>query len=193
VKLADDPRRYRKRTWCALTLRHHRLRLAILVSRSSSTAVARIFALGALCGIVLCAGCIGPFACHRGSPSCGAIVDQGSDCGPDGCNELCCADECGQCPPGDPCCTVPSVSGIPSTAAACVCSCTGTAWCWVEPLVCWPQHKCGYLLNFCAPDGYVGPPDTVGPGRFHPVPTHPVFFPGSCTAGQMEPSQVPQQ
>ncbi len=48
----------------------------------------------------------------------------------------------------------------------------------VESIVCWPAHKICHLVNFCAPDGFVGPPDVMGPGRFHPVPTHPVFDPG---------------
>jgi hypothetical protein len=48
----------------------------------------------------------------------------------------------------------------------------------VEPIVCWPVHKICHFVNFCAPDGFVGPPDVMGPGRFHPVPTRPVFEPG---------------
>jgi hypothetical protein len=45
----------------------------------------------------------------------------------------------------------------------------------VEPVLCWPVKKCCYLVNFCAPDHFCGPPDIAGPGRFFPVPTHPVF------------------
>ncbi|HEX3600920.1 MAG TPA: hypothetical protein VHU84_12300 [Lacipirellulaceae bacterium] len=43
--------------------------------------------------------------------------------------------------------------------------------------MCWPVKKVCHVINFCAPEGFVGPPDVMGPGRFHPVPTHPVFEP----------------
>jgi hypothetical protein len=33
----------------------------------------------------------------------------------------------------------------------------------------------GTLANYCLPVVALGPPDTVPPGRFHPVPTRPVF------------------
>jgi hypothetical protein len=41
--------------------------------------------------------------------------------------------------------------------------------------VCFPYKVCCRAVNFCSPEGAVGPPDIPGPGRFHPVPTHPVF------------------
>ena len=50
-------------------------------------------------------------------------------------------------------------------------------WGLAEPIACWPVNKVRHIVNFCAPDGCVGPPDMVGPGRFHAVPTHPVFAP----------------
>lgn len=55
-------------------------------------------------------------------------------------------------------------------------------WGLAEPVVCWPVNKVRHVVNFCAPDGFVGPPDMVGPGRFHPVPTHPVFAPVTTTS-----------
>jgi hypothetical protein len=42
---------------------------------------------------------------------------------------------------------------------------------------CLPCSICCRAFNFCAPDGCIGPPDIAGPGRFHPLPTHPVFAP----------------
>ncbi|HJQ79474.1 MAG TPA: hypothetical protein VJ828_05940 [Lacipirellulaceae bacterium] len=33
----------------------------------------------------------------------------------------------------------------------------------------------GTLANYCLPVIALGPPETVPPGRFHPVPTQPVF------------------
>lgn len=49
--------------------------------------------------------------------------------------------------------------------------------CRLEPLVHWPGSRCCRVVNFGASECFVGPPDTVGPGHFHPVPTHPVFDP----------------
>jgi hypothetical protein len=33
----------------------------------------------------------------------------------------------------------------------------------------------GTVANYCIPEGAIGPPDVMPPGRFHPVPTRPVF------------------
>lgn len=33
----------------------------------------------------------------------------------------------------------------------------------------------GTVANYCVPEGALGPPETMPPGRFHPVPTRPVF------------------
>jgi hypothetical protein len=44
-------------------------------------------------------------------------------------------------------------------------------------MICWPGRACCGALNFCAHNESVGPPDIQAPGRFHPVPTHPVFAP----------------
>jgi hypothetical protein len=33
----------------------------------------------------------------------------------------------------------------------------------------------GTIANYCLPEAALGPPDMVPPGRFHPVPTRPVF------------------
>jgi hypothetical protein len=33
----------------------------------------------------------------------------------------------------------------------------------------------GTVANYCVPEGTIGPPETMPPGRFHPVPTRPVF------------------
>ena len=82
---------------------------------------------------------------------------------------------CGQCcecqtGAGDRCC--------PASKNCCCCRILRPIGNCLEPIVCWPVHKICHLVNFCAPDGFVGPPDVMGPGRFHPVPTHPVFEPG---------------
>jgi hypothetical protein len=37
----------------------------------------------------------------------------------------------------------------------------------------------GHVANFCLPPAAIGPPDGLPPGRFHPVPTRPVFYPVS--------------
>jgi hypothetical protein len=42
-----------------------------------------------------------------------------------------------------------------------------------------PCSVCGRVFNCCAPDDAIGPPEIPPPGRFHPVPTHPVFQPSS--------------
>ena len=44
-------------------------------------------------------------------------------------------------------------------------------------VICLPCHVCRGAINFCAHNEAVGPPEIPGPGRFHPVPTHPVFAP----------------
>ena len=46
-------------------------------------------------------------------------------------------------------------------------------------VICLPCRVCRGALNFCAHNEAVGPPDIQAPGRFHPVPTHPVFAPVS--------------
>ncbi len=33
----------------------------------------------------------------------------------------------------------------------------------------------GTVANYFIPEGAIGPPDTMPPGRFHPVPTRPIF------------------
>jgi hypothetical protein len=43
--------------------------------------------------------------------------------------------------------------------------------------VCFPCTIGHGVLNFCAHNEAVGPPDIQAPGRFFPVPTHPVFAP----------------
>ena len=35
----------------------------------------------------------------------------------------------------------------------------------------------GQVANFCVPAAAMGPPEVTPPGRFHPVPTDPVFAP----------------
>jgi hypothetical protein len=44
---------------------------------------------------------------------------------------------------------------------------------------CLPYTCCCHVLNFCATDKCAGPPEVPGPGRFHPVPSHPVFAPAA--------------
>jgi hypothetical protein len=114
--------------------------------------------------LLICAGCVGPFARSRCSSSCAVPVDECDPVDNPTCGKCsaCSAELCDRC-----------------VAAGENCCCR--IWCpianCVEPIVCWPFQKVCHVLNFCAPDGFVGPPDVAGPGRFHPVPTHPVFEP----------------
>ena len=57
-----------------------------------------------------------------------------------------------------------------------------------EPVVCWPRHKICHVLNFCA-GRLVRTTAGTRPGRFHPVPTHPVFAPAP-EANELVPSRV---
>jgi hypothetical protein len=161
------------------------------LSARTSIEVARGAVLGIVIGVSICAGCVGPLACQRAAP-CGTVV---GECGCDfavrdgdqgdgnQCNADCAEDDsqcadCDQpCCPAGAGCAVPSFYGCAETATSLACGCTSGAWSYAEPAVCWPWHKCVHVLNFCAPDGFVGPPDQIGPGRFHPVPTRPVFTP----------------
>jgi hypothetical protein len=166
------------------------------LSARTSFEVARGAVLGIVIGDSICAGCVGPFACHRAAP-CGKVVGEcGCDfavCDSAPCDtdqsdadqhKLDCADDdsqsadCDQpCSPAGGGCAIPSACGYAETATSLACGCTSGAWSYAEPAVCWPWQKFVHVLNFCAPDGFVGPPDQIGPGRFHPVPTRPVFTP----------------
>src|SRR6185436_13722811 len=105
-----------------------------------------------LLAVLLCAGCIGPFRASRCGDSCGEIVSDGTSCeGPADCD---CVHQ--------PCCH------------------EGLTWRIGRKClhaVCLPCRVCQGAVNFCAHNEAVGPPDIQGPGRFHPVPTHPVFAP----------------
>lgn len=113
--------------------------------------------------LLLCGGCAAPFARLRGAASCGTPV-AGED-------QACAGDEscsCGHC-------ALPLGCGGYGCACCACSSAIGVA----ETIVCWPVHTVCYAINFCAPDGYIGPSPAPGPGRFHPVPTHPVFEPAA--------------
>jgi len=123
--------------------------------------------------LLLCAGCAVPCGGTKRCESCAAAVAVG---------------ERGECnSPGDVDCDE-SGQSEPQIHEQCVEQCWATAsyYCcrvWqpighcVEPVVRCSIKECCHVVNFCAPEGFVGPPDVIGPGRFHPVPTHPVFEP----------------
>lgn len=158
----------------------------------SLTSASRACCAILLAAISLFSGCatLAGHRCHN--MSCGAAID---------------AEPCEELAPTGPVDGCDEVPGCGSGAAACVTCplgigigwpsgvCTGICghaqelcyrgcdfvwtpvWGLAEPVVCWPVNKVRHIVNFCAPDGFVGPPDMVGPGRFHPVPTQPVFAP----------------
>jgi len=105
-----------------------------------------------LLAAVVCAGCIGPFRAAKKVDSCAAIVGQPANCSSD----VKCGTDCEKC----------RQHGIVYRTAA---TAIDTA--------CLPYRAGCRVVNFCVPSGVVGPPDVCGPGRFHPVPTHPVFTP----------------
>lgn len=85
------------------------------------------------------------------------------------------ADECGQpfygddVPDAGEACSAPNVglaSGIVSTVCGSALSCVGTA-----------GSAVGHVANFCVPPAGYMPLEGPPPGRFHPVPTRPVFCP----------------
>lgn len=99
----------------------------------------------------------GPVGCCNAAPNCGSGVTA-----------------CATCPS----IACPDISGHAQELCYRCCDFVwAPVWGLAEPVVCWPVNKVRHIVNFCAPDGFVGPPDMVGPGRFHPVPTHPVFAP----------------
>jgi hypothetical protein len=156
---------------------HTRRQGGILVPNYALAAIRAGSALGLL-AVVLCSGCA-PMAAHHSCACCTDPVEPGCNCNSNCCEPPCC-DQCG-CAVGssgvcENCC--PNVCGNGMAAVeGCACSSCGTAWGCVEPIACWPIRKCVHYINFCAPEGYCGPPDMPGPGRFHPVPTRPVFSP----------------
>lgn len=134
---------------------------------------------------LFCTGCATPGGCGHpcagcGEPVAGCCEDEPSPC--DAC-DVCEAPAC------EPCCqsgycekcwchTQAACECCTSTAKCYACGCSSRVWCCAEPYVCWPWRKCMRVVNFCAPDGCCNPIPGPGPGRFHPVPTHPVFEPG---------------
>lgn len=152
---------------------YHR-RMLFLIARGSHRRIWLTAAHGLLM-ITLCPGCMGPFHYLKPSDSCGQLVcedDTGdspvsADCG----SEECCHEGFGHrigrkvvhtaCLPYQVCCCVADFcvpGGVVHTA-------------------CLPYRICCRVANSCVPDRAAGPPDVAGPGRFHPVPTHPVFAP----------------
>jgi hypothetical protein len=116
--------------------------------------------LAAITGLLVvlqCVGCIGPFRRGKACESCGGHVSEGASCETPVCGDG------GQCH----CCR----DGV-------ICR-TSRA---IVHTVCCPYRCCCRAVNFCVPRSAVGPCDVEGPGRFHPVPTHPVVEP--------EPEQV---
>lgn len=133
-------------------------------------------AAGVSLGLVLFAGCVHSLPWSRHRAACGTLI-------------------------GDmPGCDTPVPCDAPQPNASCDSHANGgstgceaggcNGWChWshdgycyrlghpVLRLVGWPFHCCCQIINFCAPDDFTGPSVGPCPGRFHPVPTHPVFAP----------------
>src|SRR4051812_1534368 len=100
---------------------------------------------------LLFAGCIGPFQLGRNCNTCGDTTEP-------------------------PSCESPASSDCEAK------SCWHFhTWGRCRDAVCcvtdWPCCACRRVVSFCVPDDVVGPSPLQGPGRFHPVPTHPVFAP----------------
>lgn len=117
---------------------------------------------------LLCAGCIGPFHASKKCDPCSEAVNDGGSCETGASCETPATYDCVQ----QPCCH------------------EGFTWRMGRKclhVICWPRRVCCGALNFCAHNESVGPPDIQAPGRFHPVPTHPVFAPVS------EPVANPEQ
>ena len=142
---------------------------------NSSVIVLRNAAACALLAMTLCAGCTGPLGGHKSCATCGTTVGACGEC------------ECAECESCDTCespSCAPCAGGHFESCQVCLATaqyytCSGCLGVWhcVEPCVCWPVKKCWHVLNFCAPDGYIGPPEPPCTGRFFPVPTQPVFAP----------------
>jgi len=123
-------------------------RLITQISNSRNSLAATV----ALLATLLCAGCIGPFRASKKCDLCSENVNDSANC------ETPASGDCVQ----KPCCH------------------ERFRWrsgCTYLHVICWPCGVCRGALNFCAHNEAVGPPDIQAPGRFHPVPTHPVFAP----------------
>jgi hypothetical protein len=117
--------------------------------------------IAGLLAALLCAGCVGPFHA-KSCDSCSQVVEEGAACEVSrerNCIEQPCGHEDITWRIGRKCLHV----------------------------ICLPCRICRGTLNFCAHNEAVGPPDIQAPGRFHPVPTHPVFAPVP------EPAAYPEQ
>jgi hypothetical protein len=122
--------------------------------------VMSIKAAAGLVAVLLCAGCIGPFRATRPNDSCTeAVSESASNEQPSNC-------ECNQqpCSHEQQCCH------------------EGFAWRTGRKclhIICLPCRVCECAVNFCAHNDADTPPAVQCPGRFQPVPTHPVFAPVS--------------
>jgi hypothetical protein len=160
------------RSLCALALGLHRWGASLMYARLSTIAVRRLAALS-VSAALLCSGCIATVSVTNTCSSCGNPVGDCAECcqgDPGNCGECCeCPHESCSCTGCNGICKGYCCGALHSVAGTC------------EPCVCWPRHKICHLFNFCAPEGWSGPLPDCGPGRFHPVPTHPVFQPGCDT------------
>src|SRR4051812_15616867 len=107
-----------------------------------------------LAALLLCAGCIGPFRPSKTCESCSEEVNESVGC-----------EESPNCNCVQPSCCHEGFA------------CRMSRKC--LHIVCLPCRACQCTVNFCARNENVGPPDVQSPGRFQPVPTHPVFAPSS--------------
>ena len=136
---------------CARTLPLFYCNSHRLITDTSKTR-ASVILTTLLSAALLCADCVGPLRASNGYVPCGDAL------GDNECNENQSSCDCVHQP-----------------------GCYGCCCCWIAReclcVICLPCRVCRGTLNLCAHNDAVGPPDVQGPGRFHPVPTHPVFAP----------------
>ena len=121
-----------------------------LITRNSKPRISFV-AAAVLLAASLCTGCAIPFGASKECEPCGEPVHNGASC---------------NAHPGLDCILWPGHE--------CYCSwiCRNCLFGTYSPC-----RLCSGAVNFCAKNEAVGPPDIQAPGRFHPVPTHPVFAP----------------
>jgi len=127
-------------------------------------------AAAAVLALAFSTGCIGltpPISCelpglmgqHGPHPGCGAACEPFDDAawdeGSPQCSEACDGDS-------------PGFHGGVAQAV----------WTPAQSLADGAAQMFGHVANFCVPAAAIGPPEIPPPGRFHPVPTNPVFAPG---------------
>jgi hypothetical protein len=161
----------------------HQLALRNVSAHAQPTRTFRRSLFGfAIATLVASAGCAGP---HYGSHT-GATVahllgfDSGCSCG-DACNcGDCTVDDCANGPPdgcaisdsGGACCESEGCNNGHDDGRTNLPACNA-----FKRVAAIPCETVANATSCCTPHACPGPPDVPPPGRFHPVPTRPVFSP----------------